>query len=163
MRSLFSDMEKQFGCSRDALRSIRITFWVYVASIPIIVFLFLLPYIRAGAFTVSPYSVIYIAIVIYLLFETYRTTRVMLSIKKSRCVITPDRVTGVSTPNPYKPSIPFDIARDEIRGIAKTTISVGGMRSQKALVLNTETQKIVLLAIDRIDELENELNGSDPE
>ena len=54
--------------------------------------------------------------------------------------------------------MPFDIAKDEILGMAKTTISVGRMRSKSALVLNTQTQKIVLLSIERIDDLKGELN-----
>ena len=150
-------MEKQYGCSKDALTQTRITFWFYAGSIPIIIFLFLLPFIRQGSFQFSPYSLVYIVIIGYLLFGAYRSLRVMLSVKNSHCVISEDRVYGVSTPNPYKQSIPFDIQKGDILGIGKTTISVGGMRTQNALILNTEKEKIVLFAIDRMEELQNEL------
>ena len=81
----------------------------------------------------------------------------MLSTGKSYCVITDDRISGLSTPSPFKNGIPFDIAKSEIRGIGKTDVSVGGMRMYNALVINTNKQKLVLLAIDRIDEIKEEL------
>lgn len=136
----------------------RITFWFYVGSIPIIIFLFMLPYIRAGQFVFNPFSLVYLIIVAVLIFFAYRTMRVLLSTKNSYCVVEEDRVYGVSTPNPYQRAIPFDIRKDEILGIGKTSISVGGMRSHEALVLNTNKQKIILFAIERMDELKKELS-----
>ena len=150
-------MEKRFDCSKDALTQTRITFWFYVGSIPVIVFLFLLPYIRQGSFTLGLYSLIYAAIIVYLLFGAYRAMRVMLSVKNSFCVIDGERISGVSTPNPYEKAIPFDIRIADILGIGKTTVSIGGMRTKDALILNTEKEKIVLLAIDRVEELKSEL------
>ena len=155
----FQKMEKRFDCGRDALMQTRVTFWFYVGSIPIIIFLFLLPYIRQGSFTLGPYSLVYLAIIAFLLFGAYRAMRVMLSVKNSFCVIDGERVYGVSTPNPYQKAIPFDIRKDDIRGIGKTTVSIGGMRTKDALVLNTDNEKIVLLALDRSDELKTELES----
>ena len=150
-------MEKRFNCSKEALTQTRITFWFYVGSIPIIIFLFLLPYIRQGSFTFGPYSLVYVAIIAFLLFGAYRAMRVMLSVKNSFCVIDGERISGLSTPNPYQKAIPFDIRIGDIRGIGKTMIPVGGMRTKDALILNTDKEKIVLLAIDRVDELKKEL------
>ena len=150
-------MEKRFTCSKEVLSHTRVTFWVYAASTPIVIFLYMLPYIRAGKFVFSPFSLIYVAVAAYLLFGTYRAFRALLSTKKTFCVIDGDRVYGVSTPNPYKKSIPFEILKSDIRGIGKTTVSVGGLRSQPALALNTDHDKVILFAIDRIDELRNEL------
>ena len=152
-------MEKRFTCSKEALTQTRITFWFYVGSIPVIIFLFLLPYIREGSFTFGPMSLIYIAIILFLLFGTYRSMLVMLATKNTLCVIDGDRVYGVSTPSPYKKAIPFDIQRSDIRGIGKTTVSTGGMRTQDALVLNTGREKIILFAIDRMQELQKELDA----
>ena len=135
----------------------RITFWFYAGSIPIIIFLFLLPYFRQGSFSFGPYSLVYVAIIAFLIFGAYRALRVMLSVKKSFCVINGDRISGLSTPNPYQKAVPFDIRIDEILGIGKTTVSIGGMRTKDALILNTEKEKIVLLAIDRVEELKSEL------
>ena len=154
----FQTMEQTFSCSRDALRQSRITFWFYAASIPIIIFLFLLPFIRAGSFALSPYSLIYIAIILYLIYSGYRSMRVLLSIKNSHCVVENDRIYGVSTPSPVKKAIPFDIRKSDILSVAKTNVSCGGMRSREALVLNTQDQRIVLFAIERMDELQKELS-----
>ena len=106
----------------------------------------------------NPFSIIYIGIILFLIYSTYRSLRILLSVKETFCVIEGDRLYGVSTPDPIKKAVPFDIKRDEIRGIGKTTVSCGGMRSQNALVINTTDQKITLFAIERINELQNELN-----
>jgi hypothetical protein len=151
-------MEKRFSCSKDALRQTRITFWGYAISIPIIIFLFLLPYIRAGAFVLTPFSIIYIGIILFLIYSAYRSLRAMISTKNTYCVIDGDRVYGVSIPNPMKAPVPFDINKNEIRGIGKTTVSCGGMRTQNALVINTDHQKFTVFAIERINELQSELN-----
>ena len=156
-------MEKRYSCSKDALTQTRVTFWFYVGSIPIIIFLFMLPYIREGGFVFGPYSLVYVIIIAYLLFGAYRAMRVMISVKNSFCVIDGDRVYGVSTPSPYRKAIPFDIQKNEIRGIGKTMISIGGMRTKDALVVNTAHQKIVLLAIERMNDLQNELNNRSEE
>lgn len=151
-------MEKRFECDRTALRQSRITFWFYVVSIPIIIFLFLLPFIRAGQFVFSPYSIVYIGIILYLIYAGYRSMLVMNSIKHSYCAVEGDRISGVSTPDPYKKAIPFELDRRDILGIGKTTVSAGGMRSYPALVINTADQKIVLLTIEHVDELKQELD-----
>jgi hypothetical protein len=156
-------MEKRFTSSKDARTQTGITFWFYVGSLPIIAFLFILPFIRAGQFAFSPYSLIYILIFAFLLFSGYRAMRVMQAVKNSYCVIDGERVYGVSTPSPYRSAIPFDIQKKDILGIGKTTVSTGGMRTQEALVLNTETQTIVLFAIDRIKELKDELQTKSAE
>lgn len=150
-------MEKRYNCSKSELTQSRITFWFYAVSIPIIIVLFVFRNIVDGVFQFSPFSLIYVAIVLFLGYCGYRAYRVMLSTGKSYCVITDDRISGLSTPSPFKNGIPFDIAKSEIRGIGKTDVSVGGMRMYNALVINTNKQKLVLLAIDRIDEIKEEL------
>ena len=152
-------MEKRYTCSKDALRQTRITFWVYAGSIPVIIILYLIPYLGGNGVVFSVFSLIYVAVLLYLLFGAYRSMRVMLSAKNSFCTIEGDRVSGVSTPDPYKASISFDISKSDIRGIGKTEISVGGMRTLPALVLNTDQKKIVLFAIDRADELRRDLEN----
>lgn len=158
LRSRFSAMEKRFTCSKNALTQTRITFWFYAGSIPIIIFLYLLPYIRSGYFGFGPYSLVYFGIIVFLTFGAYRAMRVMMSVKKSFCAIDGERVYGVSTPDPYKNAIPFEIRKSDILGIGESSVSVGGMRTKETLILNTETQKIVLLALDQTDELKDELN-----
>jgi len=120
--------------------------------------LFLLPFIRAGQFVFSPYSIVYIGIILYLIYAGYRSMLVMNSIKHSYCAVEGDRISGVSTPDPYKKAIPFELDRRDILGIGKTTVSAGGMRSHPALVINTADQKIVLLTIEHVDELKQELD-----
>ncbi len=151
-------MEKRYNCNPNELRQSRITFWFYVGSIPIIIFLFLLPYMQQGKFVFGPFSFVYIVIILFLLYSGYRAFRVMKSTQNSHCIVTDTRVSGVSTPNPYKTAIPFDIEKTDILGIGKTTVSVGGMRAYNALVINTKDQKIVLLAIDSPDELKQDLS-----
>ena len=107
----------------------------------------------------SPYSIVYIGIILYLIYAGYRSMLVMNSIKHSYCVVEGDRISGVSTPDPYKKAIPFELDRRDILGIGKTTVSAGGMRSHPALVLNTADRKIVLLSLERTDELIDELNN----
>ena len=155
MRSRFFGMEKRFNCSKDALAQTKITFWFYIGSIPIIIFLFMLPFIQAGRFTFSPYSLVYIVIIAFLMYFGYRSMLVMQAVKNSYCIVEGDRVYGVSTPNPYQKGVPFDIQKSEILGVGKTMISTGGMRSQNALQLNTQNQKIVLLAVEQMDELKD--------
>ena len=106
----------------------------------------------------NPFSIIYIGIILFLIYSAYRSLRILLSVKKTCCVIDGDRLYGVSIPNPVKKAVSFDINRNEIRGIGKTTVSCGGMRSQNALVINTNDRKITLFAIERINELQNELS-----
>lgn len=150
-------MEKKFTCNPNELTQARITFGVYAASVPIIIFLYLLPMIRSGQFEFGIVSIAYIAIIGFLVFQTYRTYRVLAATKKSYCLIRDDRIVGVSTPNPFEKAKSFDIARSEVLGIGTTTVPVGGMRAYNALVLNTKNHKYTLFAIDRIDELKKEL------
>ena len=105
----------------------------------------------------SPITLIYPAILLFLLFMTYRTARILLSVKHSYCEVTEDRVCGMSTPSPYKSGIPFDINRTDILGIGKTAVSIGGLRSFEALLLNTDNGRIVLFAIEKPADLKKEL------
>ncbi len=155
-------MEERYHSSNSELRQSRITFWFYVISLPIIIVLLTTLILRSGGFQFNFVTIACGAIVLYLLFCTYRSFRVMTATKGSFCVVTDDRISGISTPSPYKQGEAFDIARSEILGIAKTTVPVGGMRAYNALVLNTAHRKIVLLAIDRIDELKKELANPTP-
>ena len=153
-------MEKRFNCDKNILGHTRITFWVYAICIPIIVFLWALPSIQAGQLTFNPIGLIVCGVIlICLIFAGYRAMRVMNSVKNSYCVIDGDRVYGLSTPDPFQKAVPFEIQKSEILGIGKTTVSAGGMRSHDALVINTEKQKIVLLGIERMNELKDELNS----
>lgn len=154
---------KRFTCSQNALKQTRITFWFYVGSIPIIILLFAIPYIREGQFVFGPLSLVYFAVILFLLYGAYRAMRVMLSTKNTLCVIDGERVYGVSTPSPYQKGIPFDIRKSDILGIGKSMVSTGGTRVQPTLVLNTAREKIVLFAIDRMEELENELSEKQEE
>lgn len=146
-------MEQRFTCSKDALRQARNAFWVYAASIPIIIFLFFLPYILKGSFAFGTFSFVYLVIILYLVYGAYRSMRAMLAIKHSYCVINGDRLYGVNTQSLFQKGNSFDIAVSEIQRIDKTTISAVGMRAQNALILHTDSQKIVLLALERTDEL----------
>ena len=156
-------MEKRFNCNKKELTQSRITFWVYAVCIPIIVFLFVLPYIRGISTGFNPFSIIYILIVLYLIFEGYRSLRVLISIKRSYCVVNERLVSGISIQDPVKKGEPFEINRSEILGVGKTKISVGGMRSHNALAVNTKQRKYVLFAIENPDELIALLNSAQDE
>ncbi len=155
-------MEERYNCNKNELTQSRITFWFYAISLPIIIGLLTMIVLRNGGFQLNFATLGCTAIVLYLLFCTYRSFKVMSATTKSYCVVTSDRISGLSTPSPYREGIPFDIARSEILGIAKSTVPVGGMRTYNALILNTANQKILLLAIDRIDELKKELMKQSP-
>lgn len=156
-------MEKKYQCNKNELTQSRITFWFYAASIPIIIAIFVFRNMENGVFRFNQFSLIYAAIVVVLGYFAYRAFRVMNATAKSCCVITDERVSGISTPSPFKSGIPFDIARSEILGIGKKDVPVGGMRVYNGLVINTKDQKIVLLAIDNIDEIKKELMQSNAE
>ena len=93
-------MEQKYTCNPNELTQSRITFWVYAVSIPIIIFLFLPPFIRTGEFRFSIASIAYIAIIGFLCYQTYRTYCVMHATKNSYCEIKDGRISGVSTPSP---------------------------------------------------------------
>ena len=152
-------MENRYNCNPNELTQSRITFWFYVGSIPIIAFLFILPYLKAGTAAFTPFSLVYVGLILVLIYFAYRAFRVMQATRNSYCEIRGDRVSGVSTPNPQQKGEPFDIAKSEILGIGKTMVSVGGTRAYNALLINTQDRKYVLLAIDKIDELRQELQS----
>lgn len=150
-------MKETYSCNKNELTQSRITFWFYAVSTPIIIVIFIINNIKDGVFQINPFSLVYAAIVIGLAYCGYRAFRVMNATANSQCTVTDERVSGISTPTPYKKGIPFDIAREEILGIGKTTVTVGFMRAYNALAINTQKDKIILLAIDRMDELKAEL------
>lgn len=156
-------MEQNYFYNKRDLSSARITFWVYAASVPIVIFLYILPALRGGSFELSLFGLILPALILYLIYGSYRTLRVLLSVKNTCCKIDADTVSGVSTPNPFRKSEPFEIRKSDILGIGKTAVPIGGTRELPALVLNTAQHKYVLLAIDRIDELRAALEGKQQE
>ena len=151
-------MDKTFSCNQHELAQAKITFWFYVVSIPIIVFLlFILPILRGIAYSFSVFQLFYVALILILLFLTYRSYRVMHAIQISRCTISDDTITGVSTPDPFKKTENFSIKRSDVLGVAKKQVNISMTRYFNAVVLNTHDKQYVLFAIDRADELIEEL------
>lgn len=150
-------MEKRFKYNQKDLSGARITFWVYAVCIPIIVLLYFLPIIQTKQFVLSPFTLIYPALVLFLLYQGYRSLRVLLSVKKSFCSIEGETVFGVSIPNPFKKESAFRIEKQDILSVAKSSVSVGTMRPYDVLVINTQNTKYTLFAIERLEELKKEL------
>ena len=150
-------MTNRYSCNPRELSQARVTFWCYAVSIPIIIFLFLLPVLRGGTIAFSPITLVYPLIVLFLIYQAYRSLRVLLSTKNTYCETDGERIRGLSIPTPFRRAEPFDIAKSEILGIAKTGVAIGRMRSFEALVLNLQSKQLVLFALDRIDELKKEL------
>ena len=150
-------MEKKYQYNPKDLNGAKITFWVYAVCIPIIIFLYLLPIIRTKQFVVSPFSLIYPILTLFLIYQAYKSLLVLRSVKKTYCVVNDDTVSGVSIPNPFKKETPFSIARTDILGVAKSNVSVGTMRPYDVLVINTQNNKYTLFAIDKLEELKKEL------
>lgn len=156
----FCHMEMRFNCNKKELTQARITFWVYAICVPIIVFLFILPYLRGIASGFNPFSIVYILIVLYLCYQGYRSLCVLFAIKRSYCIVKDENFSGISTPDPFKKGKHFEIRKSDILGIAKTTVSVGGMRTHSALAVNTKDQKYILFAIENLNELTDSLETS---
>ena len=153
-------MKQEFSSNPHELAQAKITFWFYAGSIPIIIFLlFVLPAIRKGAFTFSIFTIAYAVLILVLLYLTYRAYRVMHAIQTSRCTLTAETISGVSTPDPFHGSETFTIRREEILGIAKKQINISMTRFFNAIVLNTQNKQYVLFAIERPEELLKELQS----
>ena len=146
-------MEKTFHCNPNEVTQTKITFWFYVASIPVIVFLFLLPNILGRAFQFSLLSLAYVAVLVFLGYGTYRAYVAMRAVKASYCTVTDTRVEGVSTPSAHCAGERFSIERSEIKGAGRNQIAVGMSRFLNAIVINTDTKQYVLLALENEKEL----------
>ena len=152
--------EHQYGPDPRELQLTKTTFWFYVASFPIIIFLlFVLPLLRGIEFQLSIFTLGYVALILILLYLTYRAFRVMKALSKTKCVVTEDAVSGISTPDPHKGATSFSIRKDEILGIGKKQINFSMSRYFFAVVLNTKDRQYVLLGVERADDLIREIQG----
>ncbi len=150
-------MEHTYRTDKHSLRLTRITFWIYLLSIPIILVVFAIPYLQGKPFQLNPFLLIYLGIVVFLMYQSYRIFRVILAMKRVRCTVTEETVRGVSMPNPMKKSESFSIRRDEILGIGKKKYSLGTMRGLDILLLNTKDRTFSLFAVEQMDQLKDEL------
>ena len=155
----FISMEHVYHTDRHELNLTRITFWVYLISVPVMLFVVAVPYIQGRPFQFTPFLLIFVGIAGFLLFQTVRILRIILAMKAVSCTVTDETVSGISIPDPKKPRETFSIRRDEILGIGKRNFSVSTMRPVRALMLNTKTHSYVLLNIERMDELKKELES----
>ena len=150
-------MNQTYLTDKHSLRLTRVTFWVYLLSVPIIVLVFAIPYLQGKPFEINLFHLIYLGIVGYLAYQSYKVLRVVLAMKRTRCTVTEETVSGFSIPNPMKKGEEFSIARDEILGIGKKHYSIGTLRSLDMLLLNTKERSYALLSVERMDELKQEL------
>ena len=150
-------MKQTYLTDKHSLRLTRITFWVYLLSVPIILLVFAIPYLQGKPFEINLFHLIYLGIVGYLAYQAYKLLRVILAMKRTRCSVTEDTVSGYSIPNPMKKGEAFSIARDEILGIGKKHYSIGTLRSLDILLLNTKEHTYALLSVDKMDALKQEL------
>lgn len=147
-------MKQEYSYNPAELTQSKITFWFYVASIPIIAFFaYGLPLIRGEMITFSPYTTIYTAIIAVILFMTYRAYRVMHAIQMTACTVTDNTISGVSIPTPYRRAASFTLQRSEVLSVARKQVSVGVTRTFSAVVLNTKDAQYVLFAIEKANEL----------
>lgn len=152
-------MEKKFGYDPHVLSLVRITFWVYLVCIPVIAVLNFLPSILYRQMQINMFMIIYILIIAYLIYQTFRVARVLKAIKRSYCVISDHIVKGISTPDPLHTGTPFEIEKESILGVGKTRISIGSIRTFDAVLINTASAQYTIFAAERIKDLCTELQS----
>ena len=72
----FISMEHVYHTDRHELNLTRITFWVYLISVPVILFVVAVPYIQGRPFQFTPFLLIFVGIAGFLLFQTVRILRI---------------------------------------------------------------------------------------
>ena len=156
-------MSKKYGYDTQILRSARITFWFYLICIPLIVFIFLIPYLQYGTIQLSLISIIYIAMFVFFAIQAYRSFLVMRTVKESYCELDEKAISGINIESPYQKGTPFRITRDEILGVGVKQMSIGNARVFHALILNTQSKKYSLFAVDQMGEIRKALQDNDSE
>lgn len=146
-------MEKTFQSNPNEVTQTKIAFRFYVISIPIVAFLFLLPYILGSAIRFSPLHLAYVAVIVFVGYGAFRARQVMHAVRASECVVTDTSVEGVNTPDPHRSGERFSINRSEIKSVGRKQIPLSTARSLNAVVINTEHKQYVLLALENEDEL----------
>lgn len=166
-------MEKQFNCSRDSLKKARATFCFYVAAIPVIAVLFLIPFALGVQNRIEWQVIIYILLAVFFVYQGYRAYCVLRAAHHSYCRINGESVSGISTKDPYQKGIPFQICANEITRIEETIIAterkenVGyaphtlhrppfespRLRGYQSTILMTENASYTLFGITMTDEV----------
>ena len=116
-------MEKQFNCSKSALKKARITFLFYVIGLPVIAVLFVLPYFWNTQSRLTWHVIVYALLAALFIYQGYRSFRVLRSLRQS-CLRTDGvTVSGIHTKDPFEKSMPFQIDIKDIADV-KAMIAV---------------------------------------
>ena len=169
-------MEKQFTCSKEALKKARVTFWFYIACIPMIAVLVFLPYTLNRTGRIEWFAIIYFLIAAFFAYRGYRAYRVLRAIRQTCCTVWDGIVSGVSTPEPYQKGIRFQIPKNEISEVLeryvpverKGSIPLGKSLQQppispetsygfRSTVIRTHNDVYTLFAIELTDEMKEML------
>lgn len=171
-------MEKQFLCSKDALKKARIAFCFYAAAIPVIAVLFLLPFFLGLQNKIEWHVVIYALLSVFFVYQGYRAYCVLRALRRSCCRIDGESVSGISIKDPYQKGTPFQISANEITGIEETIVAterketVGyaprtlhrppfespSQHGYRSTVIETKDAAYTLFGIELTEELKKTLN-----
>lgn len=170
-------MEKQFNCSKSALKKARITFLFYVIGLPVIAALFVLPYLWNTQSRLTWHVIVYALLAALFIYQGYRSFRVLRSLRQS-CLRTDGvTVSGIHTKDPFEKSMPFQIDIKDIADV-KATIAVTAnkedvdyyprtlhrapfespeLRGYRSTIIKTEYASYTLFGIKLTDEIKKAL------
>ena len=113
-------MEKQFTCSKNALKKAHITCLFYSIGLPLIAVLFVLPFFWGEQKSFSWHIIIYVLLAALFIYQGYRSFRVLRSLHQSLCRTDGVTVSGIHTKDPFQKGIPFQIDKTEITNVKET-------------------------------------------
>jgi hypothetical protein len=170
-------MEKQFNCSKCALKKARITFLFYVIGLPVIAVLFVLPYLWNTQSRFTWHVIIYVLLAALFIYQGYRSFRVLRSLHQS-CLRTDGvTVSGIHTKDPFETSLPFQIGIKDITDVKETIIATTKkegidyyprtlhrapfespeLRGYRSTILKTEDASYILFGIELTDDVRKAL------
>lgn len=115
-------MEQKFTCSKLALKKEWSFVLIFVIGFLLVAALFFLPILIGKNHKISWVSAIYLLIEIYLAYLAYRSYRVIRALHDSFCELKGETVSGISIIDPYQKGIPFQIEKNQIKGIEEKSV-----------------------------------------
>jgi hypothetical protein len=100
---------------------------------------------------------------VFFAVQAYRSFLVMRTVKESYCELDEKSISGINIESPYQKGTPFRITRDEILGVGVKQMSIGNAGMFHALILNRQSKKYSLFAVNQLGEIRKALQDNDSE
>lgn len=142
-------MRKQYFADEKIKTNLRITVYSHLLLAGASVFLFLRSLLR-GMEEGFRYGVLilFIGLALYLLWEAFRSARLLTGLKQSRLWIRDDVLEGVALCGAQGGVREFCIRLNEVQSLATTTVGLSQKRRYAAIVLNTEKGQLLLFGLE---------------